>query len=126
MKSGGYPQDAFEAIAICRSRSASASRARLIDRLISCVSRKPMLAVTPFLTRRGSCFGGTKAVPYLTDACKLWEGKADESSAPVQLHHDIADEDVPLAFSQTLDQELVEAGKTVEFYTYPDILEPGA
>ncbi len=40
-------------------------------------------------------------------------------SAPIQLHHDAADAEGPLAFSQTLDRELVAAGKPVEFYTYP-------
>ena len=40
-------------------------------------------------------------------------------SAPIQLHHDTADAEVPLAFSQTLDSELVTAGKNVELYTYP-------
>jgi len=40
-------------------------------------------------------------------------------TAPVQLDHGTADEEVPLAFSQTLAQDLHTAGKTVEFYTYP-------
>jgi dipeptidyl aminopeptidase/acylaminoacyl peptidase len=40
-------------------------------------------------------------------------------TAPVQLHHGTADEEVPLEFSQTLEQELKAAGKTVEFYSYP-------
>jgi dipeptidyl aminopeptidase/acylaminoacyl peptidase len=40
-------------------------------------------------------------------------------TAPIQLHHGTADHDVPLAFSETLNRELQEAGKTVEFYTYP-------
>ncbi len=40
-------------------------------------------------------------------------------SAPIQLHHGEADEEVPLAFSQRLETALKSAGKTVEFYTYP-------
>jgi dipeptidyl aminopeptidase/acylaminoacyl peptidase len=40
-------------------------------------------------------------------------------SAPVQLHHGTADEDVPLEFSQSLEQQLKAAGKPVELYTYP-------
>ena len=40
-------------------------------------------------------------------------------SGPIQLHHGGADTEVPLAFSQTLYQELQAAGKTSEFYTYP-------
>jgi dipeptidyl aminopeptidase/acylaminoacyl peptidase len=40
-------------------------------------------------------------------------------TAPVQMHHGTADEDVPLAFSQTLLQELTGAGKAAELFTYP-------
>jgi uncharacterized protein len=40
-------------------------------------------------------------------------------SGPLQLHHGLADEEVPLEFSQKLNQEVQAAGKTVEFYTYP-------
>jgi uncharacterized protein len=40
-------------------------------------------------------------------------------TAPVQLDHGTADEEVPLEFSQTLAQQLRAAGKTVELYTYP-------
>jgi dipeptidyl aminopeptidase/acylaminoacyl peptidase len=40
-------------------------------------------------------------------------------TAPIQLDHGTADEEVPLAFSQTLAQELQADSKTVEFYTYP-------
>ena len=40
-------------------------------------------------------------------------------TAPVQLHHGTADADVPLAFSQTLLQELQAAGKSAELFTYP-------
>lgn len=40
-------------------------------------------------------------------------------SAPVQLDVGGADEEVPVAFSEGLDKRLKQAGKTVEFYTYP-------
>jgi dipeptidyl aminopeptidase/acylaminoacyl peptidase len=40
--------------------------------------------------------------------------------APVQLDAGLADEEVPWQFSQGLDERLKAAGKTVEFYTYPD------
>jgi uncharacterized protein len=40
-------------------------------------------------------------------------------SGPLQLHHGLADTEVPLQFSQTLYQELQNAGQTSEFYTYP-------
>jgi len=39
-------------------------------------------------------------------------------SGPVQLQHGTADEEVPLLFSQKLDEALKIAGKPVEFYTY--------
>jgi fermentation-respiration switch protein FrsA (DUF1100 family) len=40
-------------------------------------------------------------------------------SGPLQLHHGTADESVPLEFSEILYQELQEAGKSGELYTYP-------
>lgn len=40
-------------------------------------------------------------------------------SGPIQLHHGTADESVPLEFSEILYAEVLEAGKTVEMYTYP-------
>lgn len=40
-------------------------------------------------------------------------------SGPVQLHHGSADASVPVSFSQTLETQMKEAGKTVELFTYP-------
>ncbi len=40
-------------------------------------------------------------------------------SGPLQLHHGTADEDVPLVFSELLEQEVQDAGGSVEMYTYP-------
>ena len=40
-------------------------------------------------------------------------------TAPVQMHHGTADADVPLAFSQTLLQELTGLNKSAELFTYP-------
>jgi len=40
-------------------------------------------------------------------------------SGPIQLHHDVGDSEVPFEFSKTLDQQIKDAGKTVEFYSYP-------
>jgi len=39
-------------------------------------------------------------------------------SAPIQVHHGTADVEVPLAFSQKLTQQLRDAGKSAELYTY--------
>lgn len=41
-------------------------------------------------------------------------------SGPVQLHHGTKDEDVPVAFSINLADEIRAAGGEVELYTYPD------
>ena len=41
-----------------------------------------------------------------------------EGVAPIQLHHGTADTDVPLAFSDTLAQQLKDAGQTHEYFTY--------
>ncbi len=42
-----------------------------------------------------------------------------EISGPLQLHHGSSDTSVPVAFSQTLEKQLKEAGKEVELYIYP-------
>lgn len=39
-------------------------------------------------------------------------------SGPLQLHHGTADTSVPVAFSQTLAQQMEQAGKSVELYVY--------
>ncbi len=39
-------------------------------------------------------------------------------TAPIQIHHGTEDEEVPLLFSQRLDDAMKAAGKKVEFYTY--------
>jgi len=38
---------------------------------------------------------------------------------PIQLHHSTTDEEVPVAFSESLADKLKKADKTVELYTYP-------
>ncbi len=40
-------------------------------------------------------------------------------SGPLQLHHGSDDADVPLEFSTILDKQMLGAGKTVEYFTYP-------
>lgn len=42
----------------------------------------------------------------------------DEISGPIQLHHGLSDEEVPLLFSQSLYNDLKKINKTVELYTY--------
>lgn len=39
-------------------------------------------------------------------------------SAPIQLHHGVTDDHVPVSFSKHFADELKKAGKTVEYYTY--------
>lgn len=39
-------------------------------------------------------------------------------NVPVQLHHGLADEEVPVLFSESLFNKLKQAGKTVEYFTY--------
>lgn len=40
-------------------------------------------------------------------------------AGPLQLHHGLADEEVPVAFSASLYEQMQAARKTVEYYTYP-------
>jgi dipeptidyl aminopeptidase/acylaminoacyl peptidase len=40
-------------------------------------------------------------------------------SGPIQLHHGTADAEVPIEFSEILNKQIKEAGKSVEFYSYP-------
>jgi uncharacterized protein len=52
-------------------------------------------------------WNGISANSYLADV-----------SGPIQLHHGTLDADVPLEFSQTLYDQLVQAGQVTELYTY--------
>ncbi|MBI4789839.1 MAG: S9 family peptidase [Chloroflexi bacterium] len=42
----------------------------------------------------------------------------NDLSGPLQLHHGTSDSSVPFAFSETLNQQVIAAGRTVEFYSY--------
>jgi len=42
-----------------------------------------------------------------------------EISGPLQLHHGTADESVPVEFSDTLEKQMKDAGKPVEYFKYP-------
>ncbi len=78
---------------------------------------------TPTATPRGwrsglmASFGPPEASPALWDSISANAFLAD-LSGPLQLHHGTADASVPLEFSERLYQEAVEAGATVELYTY--------
>jgi fermentation-respiration switch protein FrsA (DUF1100 family) len=52
-------------------------------------------------------WGSISANTYLSDL-----------SGPIQLHHGTDDHSVPIGLSETLAQQIKEAGKTVELYTY--------
>jgi uncharacterized protein len=52
-------------------------------------------------------WNGISANSYLADV-----------SGPIQLHHGTLDADVPLEFSQTLYDQLIQAGQVAELYTY--------
>lgn len=43
---------------------------------------------------------------------------AGDISGPLQIHHGTRDQEVPLLFSERLDEAVKNAGKSVEFYTY--------
>ena len=43
----------------------------------------------------------------------------EDLTAPIQLHHGTEDGDVPILFSELLYKEILAAGKTAEYYTYP-------
>lgn len=62
-------------------------------------------------------FGTTEENPTFWNAISA-NSHLDEISAPIQLHHGTADTDVPVEFSETLQKQLLEAGKEVELYTY--------
>jgi fermentation-respiration switch protein FrsA (DUF1100 family) len=54
---------------------------------------------------------------------EFWNGVSSNSyladiSGPVQLHHGTADTDVPVLFSELLYEQIQQAGKPVELYTY--------
>ena len=49
----------------------------------------------------------------------IWPNSyAADLSGPLQLHHGTADQTVPLAWSELLYQQVIEAGRPVELYTY--------
>lgn len=63
-------------------------------------------------------YGSPQQNPQFWDSISANAFLAD-LSGPVQLHHGTADEEVPLAFSEKLAQQIQAAGGQVELYTYP-------
>ena len=43
----------------------------------------------------------------------------NDLSGPIQLHHSTTDEDVPVEFSQSLEEQIKAADGAVELYIYP-------
>lgn len=78
---------------------------------------------TPTAVPRGwrsgllAAFGPPETNPQLWDSVSANAYLAD-LSGPLQLHHGTADTSVPYEFSETLYQQGLDAGATVEFYTY--------
>jgi dipeptidyl aminopeptidase/acylaminoacyl peptidase len=73
-------------------------------------------------SRRGwrswvEAYGSPEENPAFWDSISA-NSYLQDLSGPLQLHHGTGDEEVPLEFSETLYQQLLDAGKTAEFYTY--------
>jgi len=82
----------------------------------------PSITATPFPGRRWRSdlvarYGSPEDNPEFWNSISANSFLGD-LSGPLQLHHGTADTSVPLEFSQTLNQQVLAAGKTVEFYTY--------
>jgi dipeptidyl aminopeptidase/acylaminoacyl peptidase len=65
-----------------------------------------------------SKYGTPEADPGFWDSISPMAYLSD-ITAPIQIDHGTADEEVPLIFSQKLFDQLKAKGKTAEFYTYP-------
>jgi dipeptidyl aminopeptidase/acylaminoacyl peptidase len=82
----------------------------------------PTTTATPAAGRRWrnqliETYGPPEDNPAFWDSISANAFLAD-LSGPIQLHHGTADTSVPVAFSETLYQQALAAGKTVELYTY--------
>jgi fermentation-respiration switch protein FrsA (DUF1100 family) len=62
-------------------------------------------------------YGSEAANPGFWDSISA-NAYVRDLNRPIQLHHATTDEEVPLAFSQMLYDEMQAAGQVVEFYTY--------
>jgi len=82
------------------------------------------VTVTPFSARRGwrqdltDVYGSPERNP------QFWASISPNSylkdlSGPLQLHHSVTDEEVPVAFSESLNEQMKAAGEPCELFTYP-------
>ena len=92
-----------------------------------CCWRRSGPAVTPSVSSRGISWRAewTELYGSPEDNPEFWNSISANSylqdlSGPIQLHHGTDDTDVPLEFSQNLDEEIRAAGGIVELYTYKD------
>jgi len=86
--------------------------------------RRTGITPTPPPTARGWRSGWVEAYSAPDENPEFWSSVSANSfladlSGPLQLHHGTADTDVPIEFSETLAQQVADAGKVVELYTYP-------
>jgi fermentation-respiration switch protein FrsA (DUF1100 family) len=84
---------------------------------------EPPTTATPAFAGRGwrswaDLYGSPLENPAFWDSISATSFVGD-LSGPLQLHHDLADSEVPAAFSQSLYQDVLARGKTAELYTYP-------
>lgn len=83
----------------------------------------PAVTGTPFPGSRGWRSAWVRQFGSPEENPQFWNGLSannylNDLSGPLQLHHAVTDETVPVAASQTLYDEMLAAGLPVEFYTY--------
>ncbi len=82
------------------------------------------VTVTPAATRRGwrgdltDVYGSPERNPTFWASISP-NSYLNDLSGPLQLHHSVTDEEVPVAFSESLCEQMKAAGEPCELYTYP-------